>query len=120
MKWLPLVLLLTGCAAPLTQQEQAALLIQKYGPPCGLRLSEVQKLSEAEAEKYASCIRLLAEADRLSSPQAGVLNNLGQGFRDAGYIMGGSAAPVRPRDFMCFSDCSRRYSAAYCESACSY
>ena len=125
MKWLLLVLLVSGCATPLTDEQKVILLLDHYGPRCGYTFAEAKAvLSNAEGERYVECIKLHVTADQArqqSRSNNAFLENLSRGFGDAGYIMGGSSPPPRRRDFMCYSDCSnRRYSASYCETLCSY
>lgn len=113
MKNLLLVLLLTGCAQQQLSEDQMFVLLDRYGPRCKAMGFTV----ETDPEGTGRCVRALIQAER---PQPTLLDNLGYGLRGAGEIMGGGQTPVRSRDFMCFSDCTSRYSASYCERLCTY
>lgn len=125
MKWVILVLILSGCAsnsdgyniwtgyANATDEQKVMVLVKRYGARCGAPSDPNAQISEAESNRLAECIRASALADK----QPTFSQNLGYGLRGAGEIMG---APTPRADLMCLSDCQKRYSWAYCQSFCSY
>lgn len=129
------VALLGSCAVapPMTDEEQVAQILARYGPECGVP-ADALRTRTALSQGELDCIVKRVRATQQSAAAANrMIESLGRGMEAAGGILSpdvynmqrgyppASSPAPRSTDYRCVQECTTRgYQHALCMARCSY